>query len=165
MYELVIAIDAGFTINEIKGVLKAEDNSDIPCAMPEFTPLLIAVARGRIDVLQLLIDCEYTKDKNEKVVEMAACKGSLVMVKLLIANGFNIDALSSMTIRSAIYNSHWDIVDFLVSNGCWCNSLCPFKYAKYLDKRHATCANNNIVSEIVDKKMRKYDYPADVIFN
>lgn len=62
------------------------------------------------------------------------------------------------------YNSERnDIIDYLVSVGCWSVRLNPYDYISVLNERHLAKITDQTIQKIIRNKRRRYDYSPDLL--
>jgi ankyrin repeat protein len=91
----------------------------------QYTPLQLAAAIGRVDLVHVLLDSGAsvgrTNHKGWTPLHVAAFHGQLEVCRLLLDNGANINAVTSRKmntpLHSAAENGHLSVVQLLVQRG------------------------------------------------
>lgn len=61
------------------------------------------------------------------------------------------------------YNERNNVIDYLISHGCWSNKLNPYDYISVLNDHHLSKIDDLVIKKIIHNKKHIYDYPSDLI--
>ncbi|KAL2832518.1 ankyrin repeat-containing domain protein [Aspergillus cavernicola] len=113
------AIDRGYSTFALKLIEQGEGIEDAHLTV---TPLMRACARGDIEIVKALINQEVNLDAttqdDDTALKLATAAGHLNVVKVLVANGANLELGGESTaLTTAVENNRPEIVDFLFEQG------------------------------------------------
>jgi ankyrin repeat protein len=112
-------------VNAVKFVAKSAKSSCATNDDVQYTPLTLAAAIGRVDIVRVLLDSgadvEITNHKGWTPLHIAAFHGQLEVCRSLLENGAEVNAVTlrkkNSPLHSAARNGHLSVVQLLVESG------------------------------------------------
>lgn len=116
------------------------------------------ISCGKLEIAEclegLLNDSHY-----KCMMDHAISTNSLRAIKCLVSRGIPISPYRDLFRKKHTYT----IKKYFIRQGHWSPDLDPYKYFRLLGEDHLDKISNQEVARIIRRRVRKYDYPRDLI--